>query len=482
MDKEFDTMEEIDLREILHIMRNHWWVIVLCFLTAVISSLIVNYKVLIPVYKAETSLFAGKEPGKIASLDLGDLNLNQKLVVDYREIVLSRLVAEQVIKDLDLDMEVGTFRKRVNVATIRDSRFFSISFESSDPKMAMDIANALAQQVIEKAEEIIDIKNVVVIDEANLPKNPIKPNKLLNTAIAGVLGMMLGAFLIFFINYLDRTIKTEDDVKRYLDINTIGEIPLFQGEVRRLGKRYKKYKSRKKEVTAASTSKALITILDPKAPASEAYRSLRTNIGYSGIDKKVQTVLFTSASPGEGKSTTIANLAISMAQVGKKVLVVEGDLRKPKMHKYFSMINDYGLTDIIVNQYNIKEAIKPFEPMDNLHVICSGSIPPNPTEILESKRMSELLETVKDSYDLVLIDMPPVGQLTDAAVMGKKVDGVVLVVASAESNIDMVRHAKSALERVNARILGTVLTKVNGKVGGYYYYKYNRYNQYYYEN
>lgn len=484
LNSEFDGMEEIDLREMIHILRNRYWIIIICFLIAVITSLTVNYKFLVPVYRAESTLFAGKEPNKIASLDLGEFNLNQKLVVDYREIILSRLVTEQVINHLNLDMKVETFRSRVSVSTIKDSRFFKIAFESSDPVMAMDIVNALAQQVIMKAEDIIDIKNVVVIDVAKLPQNPIKPNKKLNVAIASVLGVMMGAFLVFFMEFLDRTIKTEDDVQRYLQLNTIGEIPEFQGEERNIKKKLFNFKNKKlkprKRLKITTVSKSLISLLDPKAPASEAYRTLRTNIGYAGIDKQVQTIVVTSTGPGEGKSTTTVNLAITMAQVGKKVLIIDADLRKPKLHRYLSLANDYGLTDIIANKYPVEDSIKVFGAVENLHVICSGSIPPNPSEILESKTMLELMESLKDSYDLILIDTPPVGQLTDAAIVGQNSDGVVLVVSSGESNIDMAVHAKSALDKVNARIIGAVLTKINATSGSTYYYRYYNYNQYYY--
>lgn len=478
-------MEEIDLREMIHILRSRCWIIIICFLIAVITSLTVNYKFLVPVYRAESTLFAGKEPNKIASLDLGEFNLNQKLVVDYREIILSRLVTEQVINHLNLDMKVETFRSRVSVSTIKDSRFFKIAFESSDPVMAMDIVNALAQQVIIKAEDIIDIKNVVVIDVAKLPQNPIKPNKKLNVAIASVLGVMMGAFLVFFMEFLDRTIKTEDDVQRYLQLNTIGEIPEFQGEERNIKKKFFNFKDKKsksiKRLKITTASESLISLLDPKAPASEAYRTLRTNIGYANIDKQVQTIVVTSSGPSEGKSTTVVNLAITMAQVGKKVLIIDADLRKPKLHRYLSLSNDYGLTDIIVNKYPVEDdSIKVFGAVENLHVICSGSIPPNPSEILESKTMLELMESLKDSYDLILIDTPPVGQLTDAAIVGQNADGVVLVVSSGESNIDMAGHAKSALDKVNAKIIGAVLTKINASSGSSYYYRYYNYNQYYY--
>jgi succinoglycan biosynthesis transport protein ExoP len=185
-----------------------------------------------PVYLAETSLFVGKENSLIGSIDLNDFSLDQKLVTDYREIIKSKLVSKEVIEKLNLDMDVETFHERMSVTTIKDSRFFKISFESTDPQIAMDVANSLAEVIIKKAEEVIEVKNIKVIDVAELPKSPIKPNKKMNIAIAGVLGIMLGVFLVFTIEYMDHTIKGKRDVERYLGLNTIGEIPAFKGERR----------------------------------------------------------------------------------------------------------------------------------------------------------------------------------------------------------------------------------------------------------
>lgn len=486
MDKEFEWTDELDLLDLLNILRKRWWVIVICFVLAVVICAVVTYNFIVPVYKAETTLFAGKEPNKIASLDISDLNLNQRLVTDYREIVLSRLVARQVIEDLGLDMGIVTFQRRVTVEAVRDSRFFKIAFESTSPKMAMDVANALGRTIIEKAADIIDVQNVIVIDAAELPVRPIKPNKVMNMAIAALLGLMFGVFLVYFLELLDRTVKTDRDVEKHLALSTIGEIPLFEGEDRRgvkgIAKLWQNPRRRRKKTDSTDTSKSLISILDPKSPASEAYRSLRTNIGYTSVDKQVQTIVVTSAGPEEGKSTTVVNLAVSLAQVGKKVLVIDADLRKAKIHRYYSLPNDYGITDIIVNKYKIKDAIKQVEDVENLYAICSGVVPPNPTELLESKKMEDLLETVRKDYDIILIDTPPVGQLTDAAILGRNADGVILVIASGETHIDFAKHAKSRLDKINAKVLGTVITKINGAAGGAYYYRYYNYDQYYYSD
>ncbi len=225
----------------------------------------------------------------------------------------------------------------------------------------------------------------------------------------------------------------------------------------------------------------LITLFDPKAPASEAYRSLRTNIGYAGIDRQIKTICVTSPGPGEGKSTTCANLAVSLAQTGNRVLLMEADLRKPKIHKYFAMPNDNGVTNILKGDIPFITAIKTLPEIRNLHLMCSGPLPPNPSEMLESQKMETLLAEAREEYDYVIVDTPPAGQLTDGAVVGRLVDGVILVVASGESNIDMARHARDNLNNVGANIMGTVVSKIDRHSGGAYYNRYYNYDRYYYE-
>ncbi len=480
--------QEIDLKELLYMLRVRWWIVALVFFMAVTASAYVSFLVLEPVYESRTSLFVGKEETNIGPVSLTDLNLGQSLVSDYREILRSRLVAREVIEKLDLDMSIRNIQSRINVNTVSDARMFSIGFESSDPQLATDIANALAVSLIDKAAEIIEIDSVQVIDHAEVPINPIKPNKTLNLAIAGVLGIMLGVFLVFLLEFLDHTIKSEKDVEKHLAIPLLGGIPLFVGD-RRSGKDESKHagersrRNRRQSAPskgAAGFTRTVVTMNDPKSPASEAYRALRTSIGYTSIDHEVKTVVITSPGTMEGKSTVSANLAVTMSQIGKKVLLLDADLRKPKVHINFDARNDVGLTDIIANAMPAEGVIQPIEKVPNLSIIASGPIPPSSSVILESRKMEELLKKLRDQFDLIIIDTPPVGHITDAAIVGRKADGVVLVTASGTTNIDMARHAMQSLEQVKANVLGAVLTNIDKTSSGAYYYRYYQYDQYYY--
>lgn len=218
---------------------------------------------------------------------------------------------------------------------------------------------------------------------------------------------------------------------------------------------------------------SLIFFRDPKSPVSEAYRTLRTNIQFSGVDKALKIITITSSDAGEGKTTIICNLAITMALSGKKVILIDADLRKPRVHSKFMISNETGLTNILAQKKPLESVIKTASVKD-LDIITSGPIPPNPSELLQSESMGNFLEDLKKKYDYILLDTPPVGMVTDAAILAAKSDGIILVVTSGKTHIDEAKRAKQLLLNVDAKILGVVLNKVNRYEKGYYqkYYRY----------
>lgn len=216
----------------------------------------------------------------------------------------------------------------------------------------------------------------------------------------------------------------------------------------------------------------LITRKDPKSPISEAYRTIRTNIEFSNLDKEIKTIVVTSSQQNEGKSTVIANLAVSFAGMeDKKVLVLEGDLRNPTVHRMFNVSNAHGITEILTGQKLFEECVHTTE-VKGLHVVTCGKIPPNPSEMLASRKMKTFIESLKDHYDYIFIDAPPIGIITDAGIISTYADGTMLVVASKEVDVEMVKIAKERLEKVNANILGIVLNKFEDGNGSYGYYNY----------
>ncbi|MBN6187035.1 CpsD/CapB family tyrosine-protein kinase [Aneurinibacillus sp. BA2021] len=216
----------------------------------------------------------------------------------------------------------------------------------------------------------------------------------------------------------------------------------------------------------------LIAHWDPKSPVSEAYRTLRTNIQFAGVDQEIKTILVTSTAPEEGKSTTSANLAVVMAQAGKRTLFIDADLRKPTGHQTFYVSNRRGLTSFLVGQAAWEDAMQQ-TGIDNLFVMTAGPIPPNPSELLASKRMQAAMEELRGQFDAIILDTPPALAVADAAILARMADGCILVVNAGKTNRDMAKRAKQQLEHAHARLLGVVLNnkKLKKKEDYYYYYQ-----------
>jgi len=218
-------------------------------------------------------------------------------------------------------------------------------------------------------------------------------------------------------------------------------------------------------------SRHLIVHEQPKSPTAEAYRTLRTNIQFSQTDRELQTIMFTSTGPGEGKSTNVANIAVAMAQAGKEVILVDCDLRKPVQHSTFNLPNE-GLTNVLVQDIPFEEVLQDTH-IPNLRIVTSGPIPPNPSELLATEKMTNFLGFLKGNADIVIIDVPPVIAVTDACVLASRVDGVILVVAARGVRPEMAKKAKKALVQAQGRILGTILNRVTiEEEHAYYYYYY----------
>lgn len=227
----------------------------------------------------------------------------------------------------------------------------------------------------------------------------------------------------------------------------------------------------------------LITQSNPKSPVSEAFRTLRTNLQFSSIDKEIKVIVVTSSTPGEGKTTVSANLATSIAMGNKKVLLVDCDLRKPKVHQTFGITNVEGLTNILMGEKRLIDVeFRGSDESATLSVLASGPIPPNPAELLSSKRMIDFLDDVRFEYDMVILDSPPIGLVTDSAILSTKADGTILVVAAGKTDIEATKRSKGLLDKVNANVIGVVLNKIPIKGRGSYKYSYYQYDTYYGED
>jgi capsular exopolysaccharide synthesis family protein len=219
----------------------------------------------------------------------------------------------------------------------------------------------------------------------------------------------------------------------------------------------------------------LSLLINPRSPAAEAFRTLRTSLHYVADREKCRVVLVTSVSPYDGKTLVTTNLGVSLAQAGEKVLVVDGDMRKPRCHRVFALRNRTGLTNVLVDSVDLSAALQE-SSVPGLHVLTSGPIPPNPAELLESRAMDDVLQTARDQYDHVLVDSPPAGPLADASILASKVDGIILVLTAGETRVDHARDVRESLERARGKVLGVVLNRVRYSTNDY------RYRYYYHED
>lgn len=318
--------------------------------------------------------------------------------------------------------------------------------------------------------------NVRIIDPAVPPENPIRPNKKLNIILAVFFGLGFGIAISFAVELLDNSIRTVEDLEK-LRVRVMGAIPVINQE--EITRRMKRQGVKPASEDHLSTMSRLITNFPPKSPMSEAYRSVRTNILFSNVDQPHKTLVVTSSATKEGKSTTVANLAITMSQMGSRILIIDADLRRPTIHSLFHISRQVGLTGALLGTYTLDEVIKP-SGIENLDIITAGDIPPNPSELLSSQALRNALTTLSERYDLVLIDSPPTIAVTDAAVLSTRTNGVLLVVSSGCVTRKELMHAIQLLENVKANLLGILLNNLDVKriYGSYYYY--HHYYQYYY--
>jgi len=273
-------------------------------------------------------------------------------------------------------------------------------------------------------------------------------------------GLTLGTGLAFLFEYLDNTIKTPEEIKRYLDIPYLGPVPAIT-----MNGTAGEHQNHSPELEVANA---------PKSTASEAYRGIRTNILFSSADSEPQVLLISSAGPQEGKTMTSANLAVTMAQAGSRVVLIDCDLRRPKMHNVFKMSREQGVSNILVGKLDVEDALQPTE-ISNLFIIPSGPVPPNPSEILGSRRMKKLIAGLRQNFDRILIDSPPIVAVTDATVLTRSIDGAIIVIRANDKSRELVRHSLEKLKSVGAPILGAVLNGVDTSKNSYYYYQYANY-------
>lgn len=474
-------------------------------------------------YEAKATLIVGQSLTS-ANPDYNDLLASQRLSLTYASVATMRTTLEHVIDSLGLDVTYEQLKSRITADAPRDSTLINIRATDESPGLAAAIANAVAGETIAQSpavqgqaadtqafvtaqlnelrtqiqvihdeinrlsqlstrtsdqdQRLDSLENrmsqaratyiamlqsasgssanvITLADPAVQPSAPSGPRVALLTSLAAVAGLLLAAGIALLRDYFDDRIQSPDDAQAIAGLATLGTIG-------RMGYT----KDRQDSITMWQS---------PHTPAAEAFRTLRTNLGFSNVDQQLRVVLVTSAMPSEGKTTVASNLAIAFAQAGKRAYLLDADLRRPGIHPTFTVPNGMGLSTLLrAEQLTPLSPIHVAHQVDNgLRVITTGPLPPNPAELLDSQRMKDLLRILRDDSDLVILDSPPILAATDAAVLASIVDGTIIVIDASSTSGAAVARARDALDAVGARVLGAVLNKATQRAGTYDY-------QYYY--
>ncbi|MBX3280094.1 MAG: polysaccharide biosynthesis tyrosine autokinase [Acidobacteria bacterium] len=350
----------------------------------------------------------------------------------------------------------------------------------------IDTNQAMLEKLLESQKQIdvaaaeIVKGNIRITEQSELPRAPVAPKRLNNILLSFVLSLIGGVGLVLFLDYINNKIESVEDIDRYLRLPALGVIPMFEANkaAKLLGRGGA---ATGKELVStgapARGGSVILTDVEANSPIAESYRQLRTSLLLSSAGHAPRTLLITSSQPAEGKTTTSVNTAISLAQTGAAVLIVDADLRRPRVHKIFGLKNNAGLCNCLAGDADLSSLIQ--AAMPNLYVLPVGPLPPNPAELLGSARMKQIVETLQQNFDYVVIDSPPVASFADSLILSAMVEGVIIVVKGGVTPREMAQRTRSLLQSVGAKILGVVVNQIRLQPHDYYYYS-TYYTQYYY--
>jgi capsular exopolysaccharide synthesis family protein len=449
---------ELAVHDYLLLVRRNWLLVVALTLAGLTcggaASLLVK-----PTYTAETQLFVAiSGSGSIQELQQGN-TFSQARVQSYVKTVVTPIVLQPTIDRLGLSMSTSELATKVKASTDLNTVLINIAVSDNSPVQAAAIAQAIADSLVEAVDSLETPKTggsspigLSVITPATAPVSPSAPNTRLNLVAGFLGGLALGLAGAVARSALDRQIRGESEVRRITDAAILGRIAYSQDV----------------------SKNPLLTQAPAQGSRSESYRQLRTNLQFASIAANSKSVAVTSSMPGEGKSTTATNLAISLAQSGLSVCLVDADLRRPMVSDYLGLDRNAGLTTTLVGAADVNDLLQPWGN-ENLFVLTSGQIPPNPSELLGSEEMKQLLVRLEDVFDAVIIDAPPLLPVTDASVLAQQVGGVLVVVGSRKIKQHDLEKSLGALELVGGRLLGLVLNLLPSKGPDAYSYDYQGY-------
>lgn len=478
-------MKEITILQLIKLILQRIWFIIIVSVIACVGAFCVANFVLPPKYTSSVSMYVKSNPDAVTSGQVvqGEIQAAKSLVSTYIVILNNNAVLKEVGEDLLKTQDVkllrqcfdvndeGTYidpssiRETLTMSAENDTEVLKIVAVTKNAKISAAVCNILSEKAPDFLIRVVGAGGVETIGVAETNDIPTSPN-IRNITILGFAGgLCLAVFIVLLMDFLDNTIKDVDVVEKHFGKPVIGKIHSMETD-------------KKRKAVAGNTS----SILDKDTPfhITEAYKTMRSNFSFSLAVSDKKIVVITSANPGEGKSTTAANLAVSLAQTEQKILLIDADMRKPFQHENFKLNNKKGLSNIIGGKIMFEGCVNR-NVKNNLDILTSGLTPPNPSELLSAKQTAELFESLAAEYDYIIVDTPPIGIVSDALAMSWIIAGIILVVNHSVTTFEDVALAKKNIELANSNLLGIVLNNIKSKHFGRYYSKsgsYGRYGKY----
>ena len=445
----------MELRDYLRLLSDRWLSITACTLTALATAVLIGAN-MTPIYQAEAQVFVSTSSARASTSELAQGNMfTQQRVKSYAALVDSPRVLTPVIRELGLKITPSALAAKVSATPPLDTVLIEITVRDTSGERAASIANAVATKLSDvvgqlerppgQQDPMVKLSQTL---DAQVPDRPVSPNLPLNLLVGLALGLAFGVGLAVLRQTMDTRVKGVADLERMGAPALVGAIVSSRGQ----------------DVIRIKP--------DARDLRAETFRHLRTNLQFIQVDHPPRCIVLTSAVPGEGKTTVAGNLAVSLAQAGHSVALVDGDLRRPRLAETFGLEPTAGVTNVLIGQAKLDDVLQPISGQ-RLALLASGPTPPNPSELLGSHSMRQLLEDLRAQFDYVLIDSPPLLPVTDAAVLTKLTDGALIVVQTGATRREQLARSVAALQAVDARVLGTVLNRIPGKsrdTYGYYYY------------
>ena len=462
--------ESYSIKDILRLLLNHLWIIIIIAILGGAAGFSVSRFLLPLKYSSHITMYVQSYTGITENANnVNNISNSKQLVNTYMEVLkddaVMNAVAEKLAKQFEKNVLSQNFslsesgkiapasiRSCLAISSVTDTSAVKVTATAENAEVAAAICNDLTQVAPQYVKEAVGVGSINTIDTAKVYNHPVAPNTMKNTALGAAAGFMLIVLIIFLIDFFDTTIKDTDDLGKKYNKAIIGEIQAF-GD------------SKKKK----DADDDYVKLTDKETPFHiiESYKSIRTNLSFalSTFDKKVFAV--SSANPGEGKSTTSANIAVAIAQSGSHVLLIDADMRRSVQHKIFELVNKKGLSTAVSKMHSPDKCIQK-NVMENLDIMTAGPIPPNPSELLASDAMEQMLHDLSEKYDVILIDTPPVNVVTDAMELAKMISGIVLVVRYGKTTDEDVENVFKRIELAKMNLLGFIMNGIKTKRAGYY--------------